>query len=156
MKQGLIVLILLGVISCGSFKFDDRSLPYRFISPEEQDVEIEGDYEILDFFDNDKIYITCFYFRDLEKYPRSLIISIVLKKKYAWETFGTVTSKEFDTIRLTEINPRTQFPDWNEYRYIQSLDSIEMAERKTRILRDTISIDFGVRSYKYAPWSRFD
>ncbi|NER10089.1 hypothetical protein SAMN06265375_101377 [Muriicola jejuensis] len=156
MKQGLIVLILLGAVSCRSFKFDDRMISYTYTEPNVKPIKISGDYEVLDFTEDDPIYIMCYYFRDSEISPRSLIVSIVIDNKFAFESYGQVVSKEFGLIPLSDGSPFRLLGSRKDHRYILSLDTMDMAERKSRILRDTISINFGNRSFTYAPKPRID
>ncbi|WP_188370259.1 hypothetical protein [Muriicola marianensis] len=156
MKKAALFLILLTAISCKSFRFDDGRIVYRYTDSNNYIPRILGDFDVVNLIENDTILISCGYFRDRVKSPRSLSVILWLNKKYAFETYGKVISKEFGPIPLSEENSGRESNNRKEYFHFLSLENMDMAERKSRILRDTISINFGNRSFKYAPRSRFD
>ncbi|MGB5377503.1 hypothetical protein [Muriicola sp.] len=145
------VLFLFLVISCKSFRYDDRMIAFDFLNVNNKEVRLSGDFDEIELIDDDKIYIMCGYFRDWEIYPRSIITTIVVKKKYAFQTYGSVTSKEFGVIPLTTHNLRERNGYGVEIQYVMSLAEMDMEERKNRVLNDTIEIKLGELSFPFIP-----
>ncbi|NNK11634.1 MAG: hypothetical protein HKP08_09850 [Flavobacteriaceae bacterium] len=153
MKKVLQVFFVFLFFSCKSFRYDDHMIAFDYLNPENKEVRLSGDFDEIEFINGDKIYISCGYFRDWEVYPRSLKIIIVLKKKYAFQSYGSVTSSEYGTIPLTTVNNNQRNREMEDIRYIMSLAEIDMVERKNRILKDTIEIKLGEMSFRYVPRS---
>jgi hypothetical protein len=78
-------------------------------------------------------------------------VIIVLKKKYAFQTYGSVTSAEFGTIPMSNENLPKRNGDLDEFHFVMSLADMDLVERKNRILKDTIEIKFGGLNFPYVP-----
>ena len=153
MNKVLPALFLFIFCSCRSFKYDDRMIAFDFLNPNNKEVRISGDFDEIQFVDDDKIYISCGYFKDWDIYPRSIRIIIIVKKKYAFQTYGKVISKQFGVIPLSDYRLRERKNDIDELHYVMSLKDMDMFERKNRVLKDTIEIKLGELSFPYVPRS---
>lgn len=129
---------------------------YDFIPANDRTSSVRGDFQEIDFFRGDKVYVMSGYFREnrekLEGY-RILLVSLLIKKKYSFKNYGKVTSTEFGPLSISNKRKSGSktVEEYDSFDYYVSLDDIETEERYRMIQRDTVKIFLGGLNFNFIP-----
>lgn len=145
------LLFLLSLISCKSLKYNDRLIDYDYIESDKQGYQIVGDYQQIQFVDGGFIRIMPAYFREFGSKSQSLIVRISIDKKYGFRNLGKVVSKEFGELNAINHEWAKHYDGKDDILYALSLKEIDFIARKSKILKDTITVVIGNKKLLFTP-----
>ena len=150
MRYCLLVKIVILFVSCKSLVHNDNIISYQYIG-EKSNLNIIGDFQEIPFSKGDKIRIMPAYFREYGSLENSIVVNIGVDKKYAFMHLGAVVSKEFGPLKKTPREWPRKSSDFDNVVFSKPLKEMDLLKRKQRILKDTITVKFGQKEFKFAP-----
>lgn len=130
---------------------NDRIISYELVSPKNSFIEVIGDFQKIALTKEDFISVMPAYFRNYGSLENELLVRITINKKYSFESFSSVTSKEFGSFKSINHEWLKKNNDYDALLYTVNLQEVDVVERKNRILRDTINIKIGDLEFKFTP-----